>query len=213
MFGRSPRRQSGADRAHGRRAQDAHVQAPDRHGIQGDRGRVSLGLADGLRFRALHHRGRLHSRGRGDPGADPVPPRADRPHLRGGEGGEESHSPLLQFDLRPATRSGFSHRSGRREDNRRRGGEAGEGAGGGRARDGVRLRIFARKLHRHGTRSGARHLRGGEGGDPADSRATPDPQPARHRRNGDAEQLCRRLRMVRAENLGPRQRDPLGSSA
>ena len=80
---RSARRQPGADRSHGperkRRMFDLLVEA----GLQGDRGRLSLGLADRFRFRARDHRRRLHPRRRHHPGADPGARGPHPPHLRG----------------------------------------------------------------------------------------------------------------------------------
>ena len=144
MLGRSSRRQSGADRADGGRAQEPHVPATHGHGLQGDRGRLSLRLADRLRLRALDHRERRHSRRRRDPGPDPVPPGTDRAHLRGGQGREEGDRPLLQFDFDPAARGGVPHRSeGRREDRGRRG-QAGQGA----CRRGARGRSFSSNIRR-----------------------------------------------------------------
>ena len=104
VFRRFTRRQPGAHRADGRRSQEPHVQAHRRYRLQGDRGRVSLGLADRFRLCALDYRDERDSRRRRDPGAHPVPAGADRPHLRGGQGREKRHRPFLQLDLDAAAR-------------------------------------------------------------------------------------------------------------
>ncbi len=91
--------------------------------------------------------------------------------------------------------------------------QAGQAIGRRGAGDRVRLRIFAGKLHRHRTRFRARGLRGGEGGVAADAAEAVDPQPARHRRDGDAQHLRRPVRMVRPPYFRPRQRHPLRPSA
>ena len=169
VLGRSARRQSGADRADGRRPQEPHVPAAHRHGLQGNRSRLSLGLADRLRFRPLDHRDRRDPRRRRDPGSDPVPAGADRAHVRGGQGREEGHRPLLQLDLDAAARRRLQDRPQGRDRDRGQRRKAGQGAGEARARDGLSVRIFARKLHRHRARFRARHLRGGQGRDQADA--------------------------------------------
>ena len=71
-------------------------------------------------------------------------------------------------------------------------------AGRGDAGDRDHLSIFARELQRHRTRFRGRDLRGGDGCLAADAGEKDDPQPAGHRRDGDAEHLCRPDRMVRA---------------
>ena len=144
VLGRPSRRQSGADRADGRRAQEPHVPAPGRHGVQGDRGRLSLRLADRFRLRSLDHRSGRNSRRRRHPGLDPVPPGTDRAHVRGGQGREEGHRPLLQFDLDLAARRRLQDRpQGRDRDcGQRR--QAGEGA----RRPPPRARIFSSNIRR-----------------------------------------------------------------
>ena len=149
---------------------NAHVRSAHPHGLQGDRSRLSRRLADRLRFRPLDHRERPHSRRRGHPGADAMPRRVDRAHLRGGQGREESHHALLQFDLGAAARGRVPRRPRRRARDRGRRRAADQGARRRRAGDRVHLRIFARELHRHRTRFRARSLRGGDGGVAPDAR-------------------------------------------
>ena len=169
VLGRSARRQPGADRADGDRSQEPHVRPAHRHGIQGDRGRLSRRLADRLRFRPLDHRQRPHPRRRRDSGADPVPVGADRAHLCGSQRRQEGHSAFLQLDLDAAARSRVPRRPRRRARDRRRRRQAGQGARRRHAGDGIHLRIFAGELHRHRARFRARGLRGGEGGAASDA--------------------------------------------
>ena len=82
VLGRPARRQPGPHRSHGPRAQAAHVRDPRRDGLQGDRGRLPLGVAARLRLRAPPDRGGPGAGRRDDPGADPVPSRADPADLR-----------------------------------------------------------------------------------------------------------------------------------
>ena len=79
---RPARRQPGADRPDGPGAQAAHVRGAGEDGLQGDRGRLPVGEPARLRLRPPAHRGGPDPRRRHDPGADAVPPRADRAHLR-----------------------------------------------------------------------------------------------------------------------------------
>ena len=80
--GRPARRQPGAHRPDGPGPQAADVRDPGGHGLQGDRGRVPVGQPARLRLRAPADRGGPHPRRRHHPGADPVPRRPDRAHLR-----------------------------------------------------------------------------------------------------------------------------------
>ena len=115
--------------------------------------------------------GGAHSGRRRDPGADPMPPRADRAHLRGGQGREEGHPALLQLDLDPAARSRLPHRprrASRRSRSTRR--EQVKALADAAPETDFQLRIFARKLHRHRARFRAGDLRGGQGRHQADAR-------------------------------------------
>ena len=213
VLGRPARRQSGADRADGRRAQEPHVPPARRHGLQGDRGRLSLGFADRLRLRPLDHRERRDSRRRRDPGADPVPAGTDRAHLRGGQGREEGHPPLLQFDLDLAARGRLPHRPQGRDGDRGRRREAGQGARrrpirGRISSSNIRPRVSPAPSSISRSRS-ARRSRTSS----ARRRKAADPQPAGDRRDGDAEHLRRPVRMVRPPHLRPRQRAPVRPSA
>ena len=81
--GRPARRQSGADRPDEPGPQAPHVRPAGADGLQGDRGRLPVGEPDRLRLRPRDHRAGRDPRRRDHPGADPVPARADRAHLRG----------------------------------------------------------------------------------------------------------------------------------
>ena len=96
---RPARRQPGADRADGRRAQAAHVPAAREDRLQGDRGRLSVGVADRLRLRAQADRGRPDPRRRDHPGAHAVARGADRAHVRVGARREARDRAPLQLDL------------------------------------------------------------------------------------------------------------------
>ena len=58
------------------------LNAAARHGLQGNRDRLSLRLADRFRLLPLVHRKRKHSRRRDPAGAGAVPRGTDHPHLR-----------------------------------------------------------------------------------------------------------------------------------
>ena len=71
-----------------------------RHRVQGDRGRLPVGLPDRLRLPAPDHRRGPDPRRRDDPGAGPVPRGADRAHLRVAARRAAGHRALLQLDVR-----------------------------------------------------------------------------------------------------------------
>ena len=75
-----------------------------------------------------------------------------------------------------------------------------------------RLPIFAGELYRDRTRLRRRDLRGGHGRVAADARQEDDPQSSRHRRDGDAQHLCRPDRMVRPQYPRPRLHHPQRAS-
>ena len=118
VLGRPARRQPGPDRPDGPGPQAPHVHPVGRHGLQGDRGRVPVGVPDRLRFPARDHRAGPDPRRRDHPGPRPVPRRTDRAHLRGAARCPLGHRPLLQLDvgaaaqgrLRPRARGDHRHR-------------------------------------------------------------------------------------------------------
>src|ERR1035437_1350879 len=70
VLGPSARRQPGPHRSDGPAPQAADVQGSRRHGLQGDRGRVSVGVAAGLRLHSPADRRGSDPRRRHDPGPD-----------------------------------------------------------------------------------------------------------------------------------------------
>ena len=212
VLGRPARRQPGADRPDGPRAQGAHVRPAARHGLQGDRDRLPVGLADRFRFRPLVHRGRQCARRCLAAGAGAVPARTDHPHLRGAEGRHQPDRAFLQFDqriaaprrLREGRRRHQAHRHRRRQDDHRHGGQ-------GRRR--LSLRIFAGELYRHRARSGAGDLQRRHRDRQADGRQQADHQPAVDGRDVDAQHLCRPHRMDVPQPRQPREPVDLAASA
>ncbi len=79
---RPARRQPGADRADGSRAQAPHVRPAGGDRLQGNRGGVPVGVADRLRLRAIADRGAPDPRRRAHPGAGPGAGRSHRAHVR-----------------------------------------------------------------------------------------------------------------------------------
>ena len=208
VLGRPPGRQPGPHRSDGPRPQAPHVRGPREDGLQGDRGRVPVGLAARLRLRAPPHRGGPGPRGRDDPGARAVPARADPPDLRVPPGRPPGHRPLLQLDVDPPAAGRLRPRQGRASSTSRSTRRGSAGSSRRRSRD-TRdlLRVLARELHGHRGRVRRRDLRSGHGRHRADARAEDRPEPARHRGDVHAEPLRRHDRVVPAEDLpaGPRR--------
>ena len=82
VLGRPARRQPGPHRPDGPDPEAAPVRGAGRDGLQGDRGRLPVGQPARLRLRPPADRGGSDPRRRDDPGAHPVPPGADRAHVR-----------------------------------------------------------------------------------------------------------------------------------
>ena len=121
---RPARRQPGPDRPDGLRAQAGAVPDAGRRRLQGDRGRVPLGLPDRLRLPAPDHRRGAHPRRRRDPGAGPVPPGADRAHLRVPGRRAAGRRALLQLGVRAAAARRVRARQGGHRRHRGQGGRA-----------------------------------------------------------------------------------------
>ena len=175
-------------------------------GLQGDRGRLPLGLPARLRLRP---RQLIEE----DLIPDDVtiqvlvavPPGADRAHLRvHWPGARAGHRPLLQLDLDAAAPGRVRPGPGRDHRHRRQRRPAVPQARGSTMGDRRPLRVLARELHRHRARVRRRDLRGGDGRHRADARATDHPQPAGHRRDVHAQRLRRRDRVVRPHHPRPR---------
>ena len=140
---RPARWKSGPHRSDGPRAQERHVLAPRRDGLQGDRGGLSLGVPAGLRLRAPDHRGSPDPRGRHDPSAHAVSRGPHPADLRVAARGEASHRPLLQLDVDAPAPRRLRPRSGRHHENRDRRRGALSLPRIDVARDGVPLRVLA----------------------------------------------------------------------
>ena len=186
MRGRPARREPGAHRPDGRRAQDAHVQAAREDGLQGDRGRLPEREPDRLRLLPRAHRGRAHPRRRDDPGAHPVPRPPHRAHLRRDPRQQDGHRALLQLDVGAAAPRRVRDERGGHHRHRPPGRAAVPQARGDGARDRRLLRVLAGVLHRHRARVRGAHLQRGHRRHRPDARPQADHQPARHRRDGHA---------------------------
>ena len=167
----SARRQPGADRADGRRAQAADVPAPGEDGLQGNRDRLSGGVADRLRLHAQADRRGADSRRRDGPGAHAIARGADRAHVRGARRREARHRPPVQLDVDDAAPPRVRPRPRRHQGDRGRGGEADPRLRGEAAGNRVVPRVLARELHRHRARLRGGGLRRGHGRLAADARS------------------------------------------
>ena len=116
---RPARRQPGADRADGRRSQAADVPAAGEDGLQGNRDRLSGGVADRLRLHAQADRRGTDSRRRHGPGADAIARGADRAHLRGARRRRPRDRPSVQLDVDHAAPARVRARSRRHQGHRR----------------------------------------------------------------------------------------------
>ena len=196
VFRRPARRQPGADRSDGSRAQAPHVRRPGQDRLQGDRGRLPVGQPARLRLRAPAHRRGSHPRRCHDPGAGPVPARADRADLRVPRGGAPRDRPFLQLDLGAAAPGGLRPRPGRDHRHRRDGGASVPHARDHLARHSSDLRVLTGELHGHRARLRRRDLRGGDGCDRAHRRSPADHEPPGDGRDVHAQRLRRRHRVV-----------------
>ncbi|CAA9422658.1 MAG: 2-isopropylmalate synthase, partial [uncultured Quadrisphaera sp.] len=211
--GRPARRQPGADRPDEPRPQAADVPAAGLDGLQGDRGRLPLRLADRLRLRPPAGRGRHGARRRGDPGAHPEPCPPDRAHLRVPARREAGDRAPVQLDLGAAARRRLRARPRR---HRRPGPGRRAAVPQARAdRAGHRrlLRVLPGVLHRH--RAGVRRpdLQRGARGLRAQPRPQGDREPARHGGDGHPQRLRRRHRVDGPEPGAPRGRARLAAPA
>ena len=206
VLGRPARRQPGAHRPDGPDPQAADVRGTGRDGLQGDRGRLPVGQPTRLRLRPPADRGGPDPRRRHDPGAHPVPPGADRAHVRVPAGCTAGDRPLLQLDQPAAARGRVRPRQAR--DRRRRGQrrQAVPQVGARAGRHGRALRVLTRELHAHRARLRDRDLRGGDGRGRADTRPADHPQPAGDGRVLLPQRVRRRDRVVRPHDQAARLR-------
>ena len=212
VLDRPPRREPGARQADGLGAQAAHVRSARPARREGDRGRLPVGLEDGLRVRPQADRRGPHSRRHDDRRADAGAARADRAHLRGDRGRPARDRAPLQLDVDHAAARRLPARRGRDRGSRRPRDRALQGARGAEPDEG-HLRVLARELPRHRARVRARDLRGGHGRVAADARGADDRQPADDRRGVSPERLRGPHRVVPAARLEPREHRPQRSPA
>ena len=205
VLDRPARRQPGARQPDGRRSQAPVLRPADRARDQGDRGRLPVGVEDGLRLRAHARRAGPDSGRRHDRRADAGAARADRAHLRVDRGRAARDRPPLQLDLGHAAAGRLPPRPRRHH---RPGGSRHDAlqAARGRDVDRDRLPVLAGELPPHRARLRARDLRARRGGVGADAGGEDDRQPADDRRAVPAERLRRPDGVVRAPLLVPRRR-------
>ena len=189
------RRQPGPDRPDEPGPQDEDVRPAGPHGLQGDRGRLPVRLADRLRLRPAADRGQPHPGRRHHPGADPGPRAPDRADLRVPGRREAGHRAPVQLHVGPAAPGRLQPGRGRHPGHRPAGRAAVQEVRGNPRRHAHHLRVLAGILHRHragvrrpGLQRRRRRLRG-LGGPPGHH------QPARHGGNGHPQRL-RRLHRV-----------------
>ncbi len=126
---RPARRQPGADRADGHPAQDAHVRDAGGDRLQGDRGGLSLGLADRIRLHPQADRRRPGARRRDHPGADPGARAADPPYLRVAAGRHARDRAPVQRHGAGDAQGGAGHGRGRHRRTRDQPGPPVQGTG------------------------------------------------------------------------------------
>ena len=213
MRRRPARRQPGADRADEPGPQARDVRAAGADGLQGDRGRLPVGVADGLRLRPDAHRGGPHPGRRRHPGADPGARAPDRADVRGDRGRQAGDRAPVQLDVDAAARGRVPLRRGRHRRHRGVGRPVLPQVRGARPGHGRVLRVLAGVLHRHRAGVRAADLQRGAGGAGADAGPQGDHQPAGHRRDGDAERVRRLDRVDEPQPALPRERRPVAAPA
>ncbi|CAB4922560.1 unannotated protein [freshwater metagenome] len=209
--GRSARRQPSVAGADGSCPQEAVLRVDGCDGLQGNRSRVSIGIADRFRFRAAagthrsgtrrRHRGRLHPGStrpdRANRGVDP------RNHQRRRDPHVHRHgSYVARGRARPGgQRASLTDTFGRSRRSRpcRRPAQ--------RA-----IRVLTRGLQSHRTRLRPRCLRCGDDSVGRDAAAAGHPEFACHSGGRDAECLCGPDRVHERQPCATRQRDPVGAS-
>ena len=128
-------------------------------------------------------------------------------------GAEAGHRAPLQLDEHPAARGRVPHRqAGHHRHRPARRAQVPRDGGDGSRHDRL-LRVLARELHGHRARVRGRRLQPGDRDLRADARAQGHHQPARHRRDGDAERLRRLDRVDEPPPRAPRERHPVAAPA
>ena len=210
---RSARRQPGADRADGRRSQAADVPAAGEDGLQGNRDRLSGGVADRLRLHAQADRRGTDSRRRDGPGADAVARGADRAHVRGAGRRRARDRPSVQLDVDDAAPARVRPRSRRHQGDRRHRRQAHPRLRREAPRHPMVPRVLAGELHRHRARFRRGDLRRGDGRLAADAAAKDHHQPSVDRRARHAQRLRGPDRVDVPASRASRQRHRVGASA
>ena len=141
-------------------------------GLQGDRGRLPVGVADRLRLRPQAHRGGPRAGRRHDPGADAVARGADPPHVRVGARARSARSCISTTRRRRCSAASSTARTSRASSTSRSQGATWFARVRGRAAgDRLALRVFARDVHDDRARFREGDLRGGDGRLAADARS------------------------------------------
>ena len=212
---RPARRQPGADRADGQRAQAAHVRDAGADRLQGDRGRLSLGVADRVRFRAPAHRAKtcipddvtiqVLTQARARP---------DRAHLRiAARRAARDRSPVQRHRAGDAPRRARPRRG--RHRRARDDACAADRRPARRSQPETRLAssVLARDVFGHRARVLQARGRCGDRGLAADAAAQVHHQPAVDRGAFDAEHLRRHDRVDAPEPRAARRDRAVGASA
>ena len=201
------RRQPGPDRPDEPSPQATHVRSAGADGLQGDRGRVPVGQPGRFRLRPRDHHQDAVPEDVTHPGADTVPARTDRAHLRVPSRRSSGNRPHLQLDVDPAAPRGVP---GRTRDGIKK-------IATSAARDGARVRREVLRAPMFASQYSPESFTGTEldyavemcnavtDDLAADAGGAGDPQPAGHRRDGHPERL-RRLDRVDAPQPGPARR-------
>ena len=139
--------------------------------LQGDRGRLPLGLPAGLRLRAPAHREGPDPRRRDHPGPHPGAARADRAHLRVARGARRGRS-CTSTTRRPRCSAGWCSASTAPASwtSRCKAAQLCKTADADGPRGRRPLPVLAGELHRHRARLREGDLRGGDGRVGADAR-------------------------------------------
>ena len=202
----SARWQPGTHRADESGAQAPHVRAAREAWLQGNRSRLSGGLADRFRFRPRTHRARPDPRGCDHSGADAGAPGNHRAHLRGAGRRAARDRACLQLHLDHAAARGLQARPRRHQGHRGAWCRMRAPRSRARGRHRVGIPVQPRELHGHRTGLCGGSVRRGDPGVGAHAAAQGHPESAGHRRDGHAEHLRRPDRMVLSACRPPRQR-------
>ena len=199
-----PRWQPGAGHPDERRPEARAVPDAREVRLQGNRGRLPLGLEHRVHLQPPADRGTPRPGRRVAPGAGAGARGFDRAHLRVAGRREEGHHSPLQLDLPGAAPGGVRHVQGGNPPRGRARRQVDPGAPAPAQGHGSPAPVFARELQRHRgrVRQGSRRSR--HGGLEAHAAAQDDPEPARHGRGGHAQRLCGPDRVDLPQHQEPR---------